>query len=80
MMLLWSYFFVISVLAARIIFSNILCVSSLLVVSSSKAGSDSSVGLGVAVGILAFVCVGTVVIGAIFYKKLIIASASKIFR
>ncbi|XP_034168738.1 zona pellucida-like domain-containing protein 1 [Pangasianodon hypophthalmus] len=49
-------------------------------VSTSKAASDSSVGLGVAVGILAFACVGIIVIGAIFYKKLIISGASKILR
>ncbi|XP_058268556.1 zona pellucida-like domain-containing protein 1 [Hemibagrus wyckioides] len=49
-------------------------------VSASNTGSDSSVGLGVAVGILAFACVGTVVIGAIFYKKLIITGVSKILR
>lgn len=63
-----------------IIFTNILDMSSLLAVSASNAGSDSSVGLGVAVGILAFACVGTVVIGAIFYKKLIITGVSKILR
>ncbi|KAK2823460.1 hypothetical protein Q7C36_020060 [Tachysurus vachellii] len=49
-------------------------------VSSSKAASDSSVGLGVTVGILAFACVGIIVIGAIFYKKLMISGVSKILR
>ncbi|XP_053502117.1 zona pellucida-like domain-containing protein 1 [Ictalurus furcatus] len=49
-------------------------------VSTSKAGSDSSVGLGVAVGILAFSCVGIIIVAAIFYKKLIISGASKILH
>ncbi|GAA6069401.1 zona pellucida-like domain-containing protein 1 [Tachysurus ichikawai] len=49
-------------------------------VSSSKTASDSSVGLGVTVGILAFACVGIIVIGAIFYKKLMISGVSKIIR
>lgn len=67
-------------LAAMITFKSILCMSSLLAVSTNRAGSESSIGLGVAVGILAFTCVGTIVIGAIFYKKLIILGASKILR
>ncbi|XP_027007381.1 zona pellucida-like domain-containing protein 1 [Tachysurus fulvidraco] len=47
-------------------------------VSSSKTASDSSVALGVTVGILAFACLGIIVIGAIFYKKLMISGVSKI--
>lgn len=56
------------------------CMSSVLAVSTSKVGSDSSVGLGVAVGILAFGCVGIIIVAAIFYKKLIISGASKILH
>lgn len=61
-------------------FINRLCISSLLALSSSKTGPDSTVGLGVAVGILAFACVGTVVVAALFYKKFIISGVSKIFH
>ena len=48
-------------------------------VSSTKAGSDS-VGLGVAVGILAFVCVGIIGVAVIFYKKLQVFGAAKILH
>ncbi|XP_072515294.1 zona pellucida-like domain-containing protein 1 [Salminus brasiliensis] len=49
-------------------------------VSGSNSGSDSSVGLGVAVGILAFVCVGIIGAAVIIYKKVLASGASKILR
>ncbi|KAK1800434.1 hypothetical protein P4O66_005665, partial [Electrophorus voltai] len=42
--------------------------------TSVRSGSDPTVGLGVAVGILAFVCVGILMGAAVFSKKHIISS------
>lgn len=50
------------------------------VVSGSKPGSDTSLGLGVAVGILAVVCIGVFVAAFVFYKKLFASGGSKFFR
>ncbi|XP_062869863.1 zona pellucida-like domain-containing protein 1 [Trichomycterus rosablanca] len=43
----------------------------------SKAASDPSVGLGVAVGVLVFACVGMIAICAAFYKKVIVPGPTK---
>ncbi|XP_076874437.1 zona pellucida-like domain-containing protein 1 [Brachyhypopomus gauderio] len=47
-------------------------------VYSSRTGSNPTVGLGIAVGILAFVCVGVIVGAALLSKKW--TNASKLFR
>ncbi|KAG9263627.1 zona pellucida-like domain-containing protein 1 [Astyanax mexicanus] len=48
--------------------------------TGSSSRSDSSVGLGVAVGILAFVCVGIIGAAVIIYKKLLASGGGKILR
>ncbi|XP_016413912.1 zona pellucida-like domain-containing protein 1 [Sinocyclocheilus rhinocerous] len=48
---------------------NVVATKEEEVTISTKKPSDSSVGLGVAVGILAFACIMTIAMGAVFYKR-----------
>ncbi|XP_016118449.1 zona pellucida-like domain-containing protein 1 [Sinocyclocheilus grahami] len=48
---------------------NVVATKEEEVTISTKKPSDSSLGLGVAVGILAFACIMTVAMGAVFYKR-----------